>query len=224
MIARIQPSYLLVGFLALLLAGFLVLAGGWNMLGGSLWAFSFLSFVPILLRLALAGLVVIAAVIAIFFPERSNEDWSTRLRALPIWPIAIVGGLFFWLLRERTYHGDALLKLKLLATTGLSDDPYVWKEPLDSLLAHTSAGIVSTIGHMHPDPIRHTGRRCKFNIWFFVQIHVHYTVDETVVIHKPQIQIRTGVVAGSFNSVKLAGLQNSERHVNRIAANRDGKT
>ena len=146
MIARVKPSTLLLGILALLLAGFVVLEGGWGISGGRLWAFSFLSFVPLLLRLALAALIVLSAIVAVVSPKRLESQWSPQLASAPIWPVVVAGGLFFWLLRERTYHGDALLKLKLLATTSLRNDPYVWKEPLDSLLAHTAADSASTLG------------------------------------------------------------------------------
>ena len=48
-----------------------------------------------------------------------------------------MSGALFWLLREKTFRGDGLLKLDLLATKTLQTDPYVWKEPLDALVAYT---------------------------------------------------------------------------------------
>ena len=146
MTARVRPSTLLVGMLALLLAGFLLLDGGWSLSNGSLWAFSFLSFVPVLLRIGLALLLLIVSFAVLVMGGEPSRQWSPRLRQLPLWPIALVGGLFFWLLRERTYHGDALLKLKLLAGTSLQGDPYIWKEPLDSLLAHSASDVANLLG------------------------------------------------------------------------------
>ena len=55
----------------------------------------------------------------------------------PAWPLIPLSGALFWLLREKTYRGDGLLKLQLFATETLQSDPYVWKEPLDALVAYT---------------------------------------------------------------------------------------
>ncbi len=55
-------------------------------------------------------------------------------------------GLLFWFFRERTLHGDGPGKVFLHTTATLQTDPYVWKEPLDSLLAYTLSGFFKNWG------------------------------------------------------------------------------
>jgi hypothetical protein len=103
--------------------------------------------VPLLLRLALAALIVA-------FRDRSRglSQASWRASGRHGWllrrsgPLLVAGGILLLAAARTHLHGDALLKLKLLATTSLRDDPYVWKEPLDSLLAHTAADGAATLG------------------------------------------------------------------------------
>lgn len=136
----------------LLTALLLVLAGGWAVERPLLWAFSFLLFVPLWLRLLAAGLLILAALSLILRPP---ARWSVaagwaRLRAevrvIPTFVWSLLAGLLFWLGREQTWSGDALLKLELLRTHSLQSDPYIWKEPLDSLLAYTVTGWLRAFG------------------------------------------------------------------------------
>ncbi len=60
--------------------------------------------------------------------------------ALPLWLALLLALVGFWLLRENTWHGDALYKVALLESTPLRDNPYIWKEPLDSLLEYAHDG------------------------------------------------------------------------------------
>ncbi|MDQ3250085.1 MAG: hypothetical protein M3Q45_12870, partial [Chloroflexota bacterium] len=129
-------------------AGLLATAGGWALGVHSLWAFSFLIFVPFYLRIVMAiGVLIVwigntkqrtAEASNRLISERNWVESHARLAWLGI-PLA---GLSFWLLRERTLHGDAHFKLQLLATRTLQTDPYVWKEPLDSLLTYTATALL----------------------------------------------------------------------------------
>ncbi len=51
-------------------------------------------------------------------------------------PAVLFAGVMFWLFREHTHYGDAVQKLQLLSTRTVQTDPFVWKEPLDSLLTY----------------------------------------------------------------------------------------
>ncbi len=126
-------------------AGLLATAGGWALGIEKLWAFSFLIFVPLPVRLLL-GLGVLIAGLWAFMPR-----WRTIHFAFPIpqswrWLWLPVAALLFWWLRERTLYGDGQFKLELLATHKLTSDPYIWKEPLDSLVAYTVTGWLRSIG------------------------------------------------------------------------------
>jgi hypothetical protein len=128
----------------------LITAGGWSFGYQSLWAFSFLLYVPLPLRLLLGSLVILATlpllVPWLLVPAPSVGMLAGRSASpLANYQIAFsltLAGLLFWSGREQTYHGDALLKLQLLATQSLRTDPYIWKEPLDSLSAYTLTAFV----------------------------------------------------------------------------------
>lgn len=98
------------------------------------WAWDFLGYVPWPLRLAGAGLILVAA--APWWGNRIRSPEHIR-HSRSAWVLLPFAATLFWLLRERTYSGDALLKLHLLETRSLQTDPYVWKEPLDAFLAYT---------------------------------------------------------------------------------------
>lgn len=102
------------------------------------WAFQFLGHVPPPLRALLAALVLAVGL-------RPVQITLTHLRLARVldrlgWWLVPVAGVGFWLLREQTFRGDALLKLQLLDTQTLQADPYIWKEPLDSFLTYTFTG------------------------------------------------------------------------------------
>jgi hypothetical protein len=136
-------------FGALLWGALLVSAGGWVLGNQSLWAFSFLTFVPLTLRLLMAAMVLLTWALVTEYATRDTRFGVriTHYASHITHHIGILGaGLLFWLLREQTWHGDALLKVKLLGTQTLQSDPYVWKEPLDSLLAYTMTGWLAKLG------------------------------------------------------------------------------
>ena len=104
-------------------------AGAW------LWAWHYLRWVNRPVRIGMA-----LAIVAVSLPAVQAllvRAWRRRPVGLPAWPLIPLSGVLFWLLREKTYRGDGLLKLELLANKTLQTDPYVWKEPLDSLVAYT---------------------------------------------------------------------------------------
>jgi hypothetical protein len=134
----------IVAFALSLVGALLLAAGGLPVLPPrTLWAVSFLTFVPTPIRLLLASSVV-AAAIAWTVTGRQIRDASlppsVRARGSGLL-IVLFAGIIFWSFRERTFHGDAYLKLHLLAERTLQSDPYVWKEPLDSLLTYHLVGI-----------------------------------------------------------------------------------
>jgi len=130
---------LLVGLIG---AGLLATAGGWSWGATPLWAFSFLIFVPPLVRIGLALCVIgVTIVVLTTTIKRINLPLMTFSTWL-VWP----AGLLFWLLREQTWHGDAQLKLQLLSTRTLQTDPYVWKEPLDSLIVYSLVALLRPLG------------------------------------------------------------------------------
>lgn len=120
----------------------LVTAGGWACGVQPLWVFSFLIYLPLSIRLLLAGILLVSGVL---IPTLGVEAQAGRATSptpnhlIIFWPF--LAGLFFWFWREHTYHGDALLKLQLLATQTLRTDPYIWKEPLDSFSAYTLTAL-----------------------------------------------------------------------------------
>jgi len=120
----------------------LLLAGGSIPLKG-LWAFRFLTYVNPALRMLMAALVL-----AIALPPLQQFAARLRLPRLTLrpWLLIPASGLAFWLFRERTFHGDALLKLELLQTHTLQTDPYVWKEPLDGLLGYSTTALLGSFG------------------------------------------------------------------------------
>ena len=122
-----------VSLLAGLAGAAIVLFG--DRAGAWLWVWDYLRWVSWPLRIGMA-----AAILAVSLPAVQAflvRAWRRRPAGLPAWPLIPLSGLLFWLLREKTYRGDGLLKLDLLATKTLQTDPYVWKEPLDALVAYT---------------------------------------------------------------------------------------
>lgn len=130
---------LLIGTIGALL---LITAGGWIFGIHALWAFSFLIYVPLPIRLLLGGLVLTSAWLASILRGKISTERMVfpRHHAL-IGLLLILIGLSFWHWREQSYHGDALLKLQLLTSQSLRTDPYIWKEPLDSFSAYTLTAL-----------------------------------------------------------------------------------
>ena len=143
---RLHPSVIVAAFLALTLGVLMLWIGGQTGMSTDFWAFSHLRYVPIWLRYLAVALLLVTPFVSAMGSGRSSEGWPPLLLRVPLWPIALLSGILFGLLREQTYHGDALLKLELLATESLATDPYVWKEPLDAFLAHTTSSLVVSIG------------------------------------------------------------------------------
>jgi len=125
----------------------LITAGGWSVGYQPLWAFSFLIYVSFPIRLLLGGLVILVALLVptLSVGTRAGPGSLGEATSLPSYQTIlylILAGLLFWFGREQSYHGDALLKLHLLATQTLRTDPYIWKEPLDSFSAYSLAAFV----------------------------------------------------------------------------------
>ena len=136
-----RPSGLAPLLVAVVAAALLITAGGvpWGVHGG--WAFSFLAYVPLTVRWLAGALIVLSSV-----PFAYGWWRSLRRLRIPGW-VAVPGALMtFWLLRERTWHGDALYKVELLTTHTLQNNPYVWKEPLNSLLEYGVSGLLRPLG------------------------------------------------------------------------------
>lgn len=133
----------LVGLLG---AALLITAGGWSFGRELLWAFSFLIYVPLPLRLLLGGLILLSSPLVPTFHVGIPPRHAASLPRYIAVVSPLLAGLCFWFGREQTYHGDALLKLQLLATQTLRTDPYVWKEPLDSLSAYTLTAAIQHWG------------------------------------------------------------------------------
>lgn len=113
------------------------------------WAFSFLTLVPNPLRELLAIITLSACAQMLLATRRTRLYvlYTTQVGVRIAGLIYVLGaGLLFWLLRERTFYGDALLKLHLLSTQTVQSDPYVWKEPLDSLLTYTLVDLLAGWG------------------------------------------------------------------------------
>lgn len=132
-------------------AALLLTAGGKTANFNSAWAFHTLVHIPLWLRWLLAGLLLAGAV-----PWVQRMLWRgvERMPNLPAWPLIPLSGLLFWLVREKTLWGDGLLKSALLnfgvgqlsLAERLQRDMYVWKEPLDALLAHATTGLMAPLG------------------------------------------------------------------------------
>ena len=129
-------------FLVGLAGAAIVLLG--DQAGARLWVWHYLQWVswPVRIGLALAILAVALPVAQALLARA----WRQRPARLPAWPLIPLSGVLFWLLREKTYRGDGLLKLQLFATKTLQTDPYVWKEPLDSLVAYNLVKWVRPFG------------------------------------------------------------------------------
>jgi hypothetical protein len=105
----------------IMLAGALLLAtaGGWALGFQQLWAFRFLVHLSWPLRLLLALTLPIVIVIGwrtyVALPHDASQQALEKTNfTTPL--ILVVAAALFWLLREHTYRGDALLKLELLST------------------------------------------------------------------------------------------------------------
>lgn len=129
-------------------AALLITAGGATW-GDGWWAFAFLTLVPLTLRWAAGALIVIVATpFVVAWRQRHRSSAETRCcRWAPSpWQAALAAMLVFWLFRERTWHGDALYKVALLESTPLTANPYIWKEPLDSLLEYALTAALRPLG------------------------------------------------------------------------------
>jgi hypothetical protein len=124
----------------------LATAGGWAWGWRGLWAFSFLIYLPSGLRWLLAAAVIAAGAFIPHLRYRSFTIHNSQLTIHNSCAILSLAALLFWFFREQTYQGDALLKLQLLATHTLQSDPYVWKEPLDSVLAYRMTALLRSFG------------------------------------------------------------------------------
>lgn len=127
---------LLPGLIAMGGALIWITAGGWTLGMREGWAFNYLIHVPLMLRLGMALLLVSAWGLPVAkwrgWTFSAARFWSPRT----VWVgLAFALGLF-WFLREQTWHGDARYKVQLLTDVPLPANPYVWKEPLNSLLEY----------------------------------------------------------------------------------------
>lgn len=124
----------------------LVTAGGWSLGIHEWWAFNFLIYVPLSLRDVLAVLLIASALLTP--PKRYSAAWRAygeRWTHIPLALIVPLALILFWLLRERTWHGDARYKVYLLEHVPLQMNPYVWKEPLNSLLEYAFASLAGWV-------------------------------------------------------------------------------
>jgi hypothetical protein len=133
-----QMRWSLTHGIAIIAALLLASAGGSALGWRALWAFDFLRHIPWPLRMLMALLVLAPLLIRIPYSV-IHIPYSAPL-------LALGAGLIFWIFRERTYHGDALYKLQLLSEQRLQTDPYVWKEPLDSILAYGATALAGWWG------------------------------------------------------------------------------
>jgi hypothetical protein len=107
------------------------------------WAFDFWFYLSVPLK----GLLAVVFGLLLWLPLHLHQpDFLQRFEKLPVWPLALPSGLIFWLFREQTFAGDALLSLLLLDEKSVRTDPYVWKEPLDALFAHTATDLLRPQG------------------------------------------------------------------------------
>lgn len=130
-------------------AALLITAGGATWGAEGWWAFAFLSFVPPALRWTAGALIVTAAAPFAFnwWQSRAIKIEDRLLRwAPPLWLATSAAMAVFWLFREQTWHGDALYKVALLESTPLAANPYIWKEPLDSLLEYAATAVLRPLG------------------------------------------------------------------------------
>lgn len=139
--------------IALAGAATLVAAGGLAFGYTDAWAFAFLAYAPMGLRIVAGALVVLAATPLAagwwLHDHASVEGWLRRIPLAP-WMVVLASLALFWLFREQTWRGDALYKVDLLQSTPLHSNPYVWKEPLDSLFEYASSAAVRPFG-LGPD-------------------------------------------------------------------------
>ena len=135
-----------VSFLAGLAGAAIVLFG--DQAGARLWVWDYLRWVSWPVRFGLALAIVVVSLPAV--QGLLSRAWEHRPTRLPAWPLIPLCGVIFWLAREKTYRGDALLKLQLFSTKTLQTDPYVWKEPLDALAGYTLTNWLRPLG-LKPD-------------------------------------------------------------------------
>jgi len=141
-----KRSETVVAFLVGLAGAVIVLFG--DQAGARLWVWDYLRWVSWPARLVLALAIVVVSLPA---PQTwLARAWRHRPASLPAWLLIPLSGVLFWLLREKTYRGDALLKLQLFSTKTLQTDPYVWKEPLDALAGYTLTNWLRPLG-LGPD-------------------------------------------------------------------------
>lgn len=144
-----RPAALAPVLVALTGAALLITAGGRSLGGEGWWAFAFLTYVSPLLRW-LAGALIVAAATPLAFDGwvRYGAALEAGLRRWmpPLWLLLPGALLLFWVFREQSWHGDALYKVALLESTPLRDNPYIWKEPLDSLLEYAMTAALRPFG------------------------------------------------------------------------------
>jgi hypothetical protein len=187
LLARWWPA-LLSGLLGLSGAWSLWSAGGWLVGMRSIWAFSALSYLPTWQRGGLA-LIILAVTLYALLPWTAHPlgGWGKRITGLlervhsqPAWRSLglLVAALAFWSWRERTFHGDALLKLRLLNEQTLQTDPYVWKEPLDSLVAYTLSSW-GALGQLSPETMIALASVLAGLIYLSATVYVAVTLADT---------------------------------------------
>jgi hypothetical protein len=109
--------------LALLLAGLFFADERWLAAASApAWGIGYLVFLPLWLRWAAGAAILATALAALrWSPARPGE--GRQWRPSPYRWAAVPGMmLLFWLLREQTWHGDALYKLQLLAAETLQSN------------------------------------------------------------------------------------------------------
>lgn len=123
-----------------------VTAGGATLGWTGLWAWRFLLYIPLSLRV-LMSLILLAAALGPIWLTPDAQPWTPPRLSWP-WLTPLLAGCaaLFWLLRSHTLHGDGLFKTLLHRTATLQTDPYVWKEPLDSLFAYGLSGLFRAWG------------------------------------------------------------------------------
>jgi hypothetical protein len=122
------------GATALTVLGGTHLAGLWSLPPDTFWAFSFVNQLPASARWAMALCVALSLLFVRRRPRQARPALNPSAGLTLV--VCAVAGAVFWLLREHTHHGDAVRKLRLLTERTLQTDPYVWKEPLDSLVTY----------------------------------------------------------------------------------------
>ena len=139
---------IILALIALFGALIMITAGGWLLGWHKMWAFSHLIFLPTWLRWLLGAVIIIGPLCLLLVQTERCERFLHRILSLGItcWLLVPGWGILLWLFRERTWYGDALLKLELLNSRTLQTDPYVWKEPLDSAIAYSFSGLLARFG------------------------------------------------------------------------------